>query len=66
MSSLYSETGYKQKIAVLEAKKNLLVRQLKKKDKLCRFLEKEKEKRDSRTVFQELSIRLKKTDGNRN
>lgn len=60
MSSLYSETGYKQKIAVLEAKKNLLVRQLKKKDKLCRFLEKEKEKRDSRTVFQELSIRLKK------
>jgi len=60
MSSLYSETGYKQKIAVLEAKKNLLVRQLKKKDKLCIFLEKEKEKRDSRTVFQELSIRLKK------
>lgn len=60
MSSLYSETGYKQKIAVLEAKKKLLVRQLKKKDKLCRFLEKEKEKRDSRTVFQELSIRLKK------
>ena len=60
MGSLYSEAGYKQKIAVLEEKKNLLVRQLKKKDMMCRFLEKEKEKRDSRTMFQEVSLRLKK------
>ena len=45
MGSLYSEAGYKQKIAVLEEKKNLLVRQLRKKDMMCRFLEKEKEKR---------------------
>lgn len=60
MGSLYSEAEYKQKIAVLEEKKNLLVQQLKKKDMMCRFLEKEKERRDSRTMFQEFSFRLKK------
>ena len=60
MGSLYSEAGYKQKIAVLEEKKNLLVRQLRKKDMMCRFLEKEKGKRDSRTMFQEFSFRVKK------
>lgn len=60
MSKLFSEIGYEQKIAVLEEKKKLLVRQLEKKDRMCRFLESEKRKRESRTMFQEFTARMQK------